>query len=424
MSVEVQERASARTVTPRATAWARLRARLWPLEGGRGSIPALNGLRALAALSVLVYHATSISGAQTVIAGHSLTWMYFYLESGVDLFFVLSGFLLFLPYARAILDRKPGPKPLTFFRRRALRILPAYYTCLGVVALAETMLGDGPDGWNLLAHVFFLHDFWGAFNRTISGPFWTLAVEWQFYLILPWVAWLIARVSAGKPWRLALGTSGVIAAALAVRYGAAALVIHAAALPAPAASIAHVAITLVTGAQGKFLEVFGMGMLCAVGYLLAIERGGLSARRAWWIGLALLALALIVYLAFGPEVFIRRNAILAAYPGELDPRDTAMMLGPLTLGLGYGALLLGILLGPSDMRALFSCPPLRFTGYVSYSLYLWHETVLNTVYPWLHPPTPSTWLNGAEALALGLLVAIPFAYVMYQLIERPFLKMR
>ncbi len=426
MSVGLQETVSAApgAADARGGAWERWRARLWPLEGGRGSIPALDGLRALAALSVLVYHATSVAGAQTVIDGHNLTWMYFYTESGVDLFFTLSGFLLFLPYARAILDGKPGPRARTFYRRRALRILPAYYVCLGVVALAETLMGWGPSAGNIAAHLVLLHDIWPAFNRTISGPFWTLAVEWQFYLLLPWVAWLIGRVSGGSARRLALGPVAVIALAVGVREGAAQVEAHWAALPAGWAPGVDWALRILIGSQGKYLEVFGVGMLCAVAYLVAMERGGLSSRRAWWMGAALLALALVVYLTFAPLVFARRNEILAQWYGRLYPADAAMMLGPLTLGLGYGALLLGILLGPGLARSLFAWTPLRFTGLISYSLYLWHETVINAVYPRLpHTAQPSP-LNGVVALAVGFGAAIPLAYLSYQLIERPFLRMR
>jgi peptidoglycan/LPS O-acetylase OafA/YrhL len=426
MSVEVEETAGATRVVAVAhgRVWERWRAWLWPLEGGRGSIPALDGLRAVAALSVLVYHATSTAGAKTVIAGHDLTWMYFYTESGVDLFFTLSGFLLFLPYARAILDGKTGPNAWKFYRRRALRILPAYYVCLGLVALAETLAGAGPSAGNIAAHLVFLHDIWPAFNRTISGPFWTLAVEWQFYLVLPWIALLIGRMSGGSARRLALGPVGLIVVALGIREGAAQVEAHWAALPAGWAPGVDWALRILIGSQGKYLEIFGVGMLCAVAYVVAVERGGMSAQWAWRAGAALLALSLVIYLAFAPLVFERRNEILAQWYLRLYPADAAMMLGPLTLGLGYGALLLGILLGPGLARSFFAWAPLRFIGLISYSLYLWHETVINVVYPRLpHTAQPSP-LNGVVALAVGFGVAIPLAYLSYQLIERPFLRLR
>ncbi len=397
---------------------------LRPLGSGPQEIAALDGLRALAALSVLIYHAMATAGAKTIIAGHDLTWTYFYTESGVDLFFTLSGFLLFLPYARAILGGRPAPRALEFYRRRALRILPAYYVCLGVLAVAQFGLRwSAPDAQNVLAHLALLHDISPAFNRTISGPFWTLAVEWQFYLLLPLIAWAIARISGGSPRRLVAGVVGVIIIALALREGDAMLAAHRAALPGPAAPWIDLAQRIVIGSQGKYLEVFGIGMLCGVIYTLIARRAGaLAARRTQLAGVALLGVALLSYLALAPLVYERRNAILAAFYLALRPGDVEMLLGPLMLGLGYGALTLGALLAPPLLRAPFEWGPLRFIGLISYSLYLWHEAVINLVFPLI--PVSGGVARGVVALAIALGVAIPFAYLSYQLVERPFLRWR
>ena len=404
--------------------WSAWRRWLRPLSNGPQEIAALDGLRALAALSVLIYHAMATAGARTVIAGHDLTWTYFYTESGVDLFFTLSGFLLFLPYARAILGGRPAPRVREFYRRRALRILPAYYVCLGVLAFAQFGLRwSSVDVQNVLAHLALLHDISPAFNRTISGPFWTLAVEWQFYLLLPLIAWAIARISGGSPRRLIMGVVGVIVAALALREGDALLAAHRAALPGPAAPWIDLAQRIVIGSQGKYLEVFGIGMLCGVIYtLIAQHAGALTARRTRMAGVALLGVALLSYLALAPLVYERRNAILAAFYLALRPGDVEMLLGPLLLGLGYGALTLGALLAPPLLRAPFEWAPLRFIGLISYSLYLWHEAVINLVFPLI--PVSGGFARGVVALAVALGVAIPFAYLSYQLVERPFLRWR
>jgi len=417
----------ANTATGRATRlrgfWRAWRGRLLPLSSGPQEIAALDGLRALAALSVLVYHATSVAGARLVVAGHDLTWTFFYTESGVDLFFTLSGFLLFLPYARAMLDRSALPDARMFYRRRALRILPAYYVCLAALVVTQWPTYSTPVGiQNVLAHLALLHDIAPPFNRTISGPFWTLAVEWQFYLLLPLIAWAIARVAAGSPRRLLAGILGMIAAALALREGDALLNVHRAAAPHAALPWIDLAQRIVIGSQGKYLEVFGVGMLCSVAYTLIVRRVDLrGARRPRLVGVALLALALLTYLSYGPLVYERRNAILAAFYLALRPTDIIMLVGPLLLGVGYGALTLGVLLAPRLVRAPFEWGALRFVGLISYSLYLWHETIINLVYPHL---APIGALRLPVALGIGVLVAIPFAYLSYQLIERPFLRRR
>ncbi|HZC04334.1 MAG TPA: acyltransferase [Ktedonobacterales bacterium] len=420
-TVEPTENPSQRGVWRHPRAWVRW---LRPLGSGPQEIAALDGLRALAALSVLVYHAMSIAGARTIIAGHDLTWTYFYTESGVDLFFTLSGFLLFLPYARAILDGRKAPVAREFYRRRALRILPAYYVCLAVVTLSQlNVYGTLTGAQNVLAHLVLLHDISPAFNRTISGPFWTLAVEWQFYLVLPLIAWALGRIGEGSPRRLIAGVLGVIALALALREVDALLATHRGAFAGPAAPWIDFAQRVVIGSQGKYLEVFGAGMLCSVVYTwLKLRPGALTSRRAQLAGVALLASSLLIYLSFAPLVYERRNAILAAFYLALRPTDVAMIAGPLVLGVGYSALTLGALLAPPLLRAPFEWAPLRFIGLISYSLYLWHETIINLVFPLIS--VPSGVARGIWALTIGFCIAIPFAYVSYQLVERPFLRWR
>jgi peptidoglycan/LPS O-acetylase OafA/YrhL len=248
-------------------------------------------------------------------------------------------------------------------------------------------------------------------------------VEWQFYLVLPLIAGAIARLSGGSPRRLIAGVLGVIVLALALRECDALLAVHRSALLAGAAPWIDLAQRIVIGSQGKYLEVFGVGMLCSVIYtLLARQTGALASRRAHLAGLALLGLALASYLALAPLVYLRRNAILAAFYLALRPPDVVMLLGPLLLGLCYGALTLGALLAPRWLRAPFEWGPLRFIGLISYSLYLWHESIINLVFPLL--PVHGGVARGVAALAVGVCVAIPFAYVSYQLVERPFLRYR
>src|SRR5690348_11900504 len=106
----------------------------------RPTLPALDGLRGLAIALVLWYHLMDprvLLGKAAPLPLYGLLGSGF---SGVFLFFVLSGFLLFLPYARALLSGESWPAAREFYRRRALRILPAYYVSLAFVLLTQAAL--------------------------------------------------------------------------------------------------------------------------------------------------------------------------------------------------------------------------------------------------------------------------------------------
>lgn len=413
------------SATPAPAAVRRWWDRLVPLSTGPHEIGAMDGLRAVAALSVLVYHALASTGERTVILGRDVTWMWFYTESGVDLFFVLSGFLLFLPFARAMLHDRPLPSARQFYRRRALRILPAYWACLTILVLLRIHIYLTPVGiQNVLTHIVLLHDDSPAFNRAIQGPFWTLAVEAQFYVVLPLFALCIARFvgTTRSARRLFIGVGGVIVFALAVREVDAVVAMLMPHWPAEIAARANVALLLLTGAQGKYLEVFAVGMLCSVVYILAIEERRWRGATTLWVGTILFCCSIAIYLVLAQVVNRLHNLILAPYYLVLRPWEAATICGPLFLGIGYGALVLGVLLGSRTIRRPFEAAPVRFIGLISYSLYLWHEPILAAFTP--HFATAPLVLRDVGALAVGVFVAIPVAYVSYQLVERPFLRRR
>ena len=166
-------------------------------------IPTLDSLRGVAILLVLLRH--SVAGAETtsklwssLLVPLRLTW------SGVDLFFVLSGFLI----GGILLDARHSPRYFrTFYIRRAFRILPMYYVFLGLyfvrrlgIHLVPGVLGDAsPMPIPLLSFVTFTQNFWmasfGWFGAWGIAATWSLAVEEQFYLTVPF---LIRNVSTRR----------------------------------------------------------------------------------------------------------------------------------------------------------------------------------------------------------------------------------
>ena len=390
----------------------RILKRLRPMENGPREIRSLDGLRAVAALSIVLFHVMLFLQLEYQPWSQAINHGWYYLSAGVHLFFVLSGFLLFLPYVRALLDGAPLPSARRFYRRRALRILPAYLVCLAAMVALVYVVRQRPFSvGDVATHAVLIHDAFPQYNRDYDGPFWTMAVEVQFYLLLPLMALVVARVCRGRrsPWRIAGGILLLIAVALTIRLVDTQIM---ASLPVNsrfADSPQGIFVLATMGMQGKYLGVFAVGMICALLYVLTVERRMLPARRVRQLGLVMLAGALACIAIAIPNVDL---AGLIASPGAQRGADAICY--PLLVGLGFGGLVLAILWCGRWIRLPFEFAPVRMVGLFSYSLYLWHL-------PIIHGDVPV--FQGVSLLVV-IPVAFLVAYLSYQFVERPFLKRR
>ena len=157
----------------------------------KNTIRVLDGVRAFACLIVIWFHIYRIPRDLSIWPTHPFTNLLlntflFFGKYGVTLFFVLSGFLLFLPFALSMLFDQPLPSIWRFYIRRAFRILPAYYISLILIVLLFQREYLQPQHWKELGLflVFFMDSSKTTFKQ-LNAPFWTLAVEWQFYMLLP-----------------------------------------------------------------------------------------------------------------------------------------------------------------------------------------------------------------------------------------------
>jgi peptidoglycan/LPS O-acetylase OafA/YrhL len=152
-------------------------------------LPVLEAYRGIAALMVVFTHVGFISGSGVI--GPWAGWLS-RLDFGVTLFFLLSGFLLFRPFVQAAYGRRPPVSVGSYFRRRYLRIYPAFITVLVVDYLitpdARTVSGDR---W--LQTVLMIQNYTGNFANQLPGmnQIWSLAVEVSFYLALPFLVWTV-----------------------------------------------------------------------------------------------------------------------------------------------------------------------------------------------------------------------------------------
>ncbi len=150
--------------------------------------PVLHSLRGFAAVWVVLLHVWFFSGAEKFFFApfYSLGWI------GVHLFYALSAFLLGNIYLYQSHENKWSLQ--TFYKKRFLRIFPAYYFQL-IILLILAWYGfyAFPDVNKLIAHLFLFFNLPPAFQTPINGVWWTLPIEFAFYLIMPLLIFLLRK---------------------------------------------------------------------------------------------------------------------------------------------------------------------------------------------------------------------------------------
>ena len=375
-----------------------------------GFIAPIEGLRGIAVLWVIAFHYVTLRPADDPWIAHlgavpALEVLVRNGYLGVDLFFLVTGFLLTLPWFRHAEESRAPPSAREFYRRRALRILPAYYVQLLLLFFVFLPLLLGWSFWkahpaftldNFGAHLFLLHYTtpYTSASLGINGALWTLTLEAQYYLLLPLLAPLLVRAP--------LRTAGVLAAiALAWRWLAQhdldTLVGIESAIGArwqiPEATIRH----LVGTQLPAYLAHFAAGILAGRAWMKWLgDRVDRTAAIAWFVA-ALVALALLY----------RIHA-----PGGVILGEFTWFLIPVCLGVAMLAL---VSRGLPLSRILLANPPLAFVGRISYSVYLYHLPLLLL---WNRFAPPLGWLSFPAFLALTLLAG----WASYHFVERPFLQ--
>ena len=180
-------------------------------------VASLTGLRAVAALLIVGTHAAYGTGQ---LSNSYLGTLYVRLEVGVPIFFVLSGFLLFRPWVRALADGTPSPSLRRYAFRRIRRIVPAYLVVVLVAYALYQFRDAGPNPghtWKgLLEHLTLTQIYEPVYFYVMHQGLtqtWSLAVEFAFYAVLPLLAGLLlAGVCKGK-WRPGLLLAGLVCVA-------------------------------------------------------------------------------------------------------------------------------------------------------------------------------------------------------------------
>ena len=151
---------------------------------------ALDSLRGFSTILIVVYHTSFVSG-YTVAHANSIGAYIDRLNIGVAIFFVLSGFLIFRPFAHSLIHGSPLPKTRNYYLKRASRILPGYWLALFVLAGLDALTIVNTSGF--IRNVFIVHSFTEHNVFTGIRQAWTLAVEMSFYVVVPAFAYVFVR---------------------------------------------------------------------------------------------------------------------------------------------------------------------------------------------------------------------------------------
>lgn len=415
-----------------------------PEVSGGAHFPCLDAYRGIGMTMVLLNHAaysTNFYAVDHPIA-RFLGPFIARLDLSVPMFFVMSGFLLYRPFAKATLTGR-APLPLrTFYRRRALRVFPAYWVALAGIALIFGLQIAGAKGW--LGNIFLLQAFGAPVNVCSDGgschvgygitQAWSIGVEITFYLLLPLFAALVSRLTAAlDARRRLLAMLGSLAVLYAVGTAFRAYIVMA----DPS-----------WGEQSllwlpMFLDLFAIGMALAV-VSAALSTGQVVPRVVTWLGehpVLCWTIAAVIWIGVTRMKFPNKPFGLHDSDGSSDylPRQLAY-------GIASAVWLWPAIFGDQTrglLRKVLASRPLVYLGGISLSFYLWHLAIIEQTKYWTIPdyaglveraahPRPGNTLDGVGTfqgpygwiVLISWLVSFLVASVLFRVVELPFLRLK
>jgi peptidoglycan/LPS O-acetylase OafA/YrhL len=347
-----------------------------PVAPARGELRQLTGIRIIAALWVVLFHFSSAVGALVPeLAGIGSLARDGYLA--VDLFFVLSGYIISYQYFDAFATGRGGYR--RFLVRRLARIYPAHLAALALLVIG--VLGAARLGHPLRNHTYLsetglgfdvlLTRGWVTPSQGWNFPSWSLSAEWLAYLLVPLVVLCIRRLRDSRR-----GLAALLVVLVLLEGVADALLPSFNGMPAP---------------TPRVLLAF------TAGSALFLMTRGIRAPRLDLVG----GIALVVLILGSPLI-------------PTGPGKAALSLLLCLAAIGFLAV------GSGPVTRLLGSPPLEYGGRISYSVYIVHGAALIALTNLLPPTTLSMSLPARLALAAGVLVAvIALGAAMFHGVERP-----
>ncbi|CAN1518089.1 COG1835 Predicted acyltransferases [Mycobacteriaceae bacterium] len=319
---------------------------------GRDRVPALTGVRALAAILVLATHAAYTTGKYT--HGY-LGVVYSRMEIGVPIFFVLSGFLLFGPWVRAAVAGTAAPSLSRYARHRVRRIMPAYAVTVLAAYLIYHFRDAGPNPGhsvngllrNLTLTQIYTDSYLYSHLHQGLTQMWSLAVEVAFYLALPALAYLLLVLLCRRRWRPGLLLVGL--AGLALISPAWMVLVHETEILPDGASL------WLPGYLAWFIGGMMLTVLAAMGV-----------RGYWFIAIPL---ATVCY-------------FIAATPIAGEPTTSPTGLAQAVVKIAFYAVIATLVVAPLALgdrgcyTRLLASRPMVWLGEISYEIFLVHLIVM------------------------------------------------
>ena len=363
-------------------------------------LPELEGLRGVAMLLVLIFHTDTLlrllrpaGAAEWVSPAAALVRNGG--DLGVDLFFVLSGFLLTLPFVRAASAPKT-PSIRRYLERRVLRILPLYYLVVVVATLYHTT--QPADLLRGVPYLAFMNAVPGLTDPLLpfSGVWWSLATEAEFYIVLA-IAVSLCRTAAGRM----LAIAGLVA------------------WTAGYAAWLSGGFRLATSGQWTLgFSLFGRAPFFLAGWAVALlfVRYGRVGRRQRSLAADLGVVCVAAALAFVAQWVVSFGSMTQTAPWHgYHVLEAALCAG----------LLWFLVATPTHFqRLLTSWPPVKL-GVLSYSMYVWHPAVMGFVLLTASRAglSLSGWTWGTVLTVAGAWIGcIAVSALTYRAVERPFLR--
>jgi len=370
-----------------------------------GHVRVLDGLRGLAIALVVLCHSGQTGFRPGFTVGQAtigLLPMVVAGSLGVEIFFFLSGFVLFLPYARSMVGEGEPPTIGHFIDRRVIKIVPSYYIALLATAYffrqppseVPRLTGD------VARHLAFVHPFWHESLSSISGPFWTLGIEVQFYILFPFIAacmrrspvrTYLAMLGVGVAWRLYLVNFGLNGDPYWVSQ-----------LPGQ-------------------IDLFGIGMISAYAFMrLRPYRSDVRVMRA---------ATAVALCAAGALIWFLDDLSAVTIAGGSGAHQAWHNSHRLIFGATLAAFTLASIFAHGAWRAIVGNPFLVWLSVISYNLYLWNCTIIvqcaTTGFPCSGNAAP--WAEngdwGTRFFWSYIAISIAVASLVTYGIERPLLRL-